>query len=317
MNVAICGAIIPENRRIRYQQYWDTNNAKSKAGKQGLAMIEEAIMNSQASAIGIPDVEPNHHNGNETPDSITISSAPKKRGRYSVPLPTGQPSIHVAMKNNNYQPGDIRRSNNARLEMAIADLFVCENFPDRAVESQRFRNVIKLARLTGTDFKCPGRAKISGPLLTINYENKHQQNKAALTKQALLFGLTILGDGATIGRTPLTNVLGLSADTPPTVVAIDDASDHMASGGKKNAEYMAQVFAERVELYDPDKLFTDLFLFDGAGNMQKAGRVLTEKYPRAYCLHGGEHVTSLFFSDIARLSEIKVCTRDCLFQSCL
>jgi hypothetical protein len=35
-------------------------------------------------------------------------------------------------------------------------------------------------------------------------------------------------------------------DTPPTVVAIADASDHMASGGKKNVEYMAKVFAERV-----------------------------------------------------------------------
>ena len=177
--------------------------------------------------------------------------------------------------------------------------------------------MIKLARLTGPDFKCPGRAKISGPLLTVNYENKHQQNKAALTKQALLFGLTILGNGATIDRTPLTNVLGLSADTPPKVVAIDDASDHMVSGGKKNAEYMAQVFAERVELYNPDKLFTNLFLFDGAGNMQKAGRVLTEKYPRAYCLHDGEHVTLLFFSDIAKLRKIKVCSRDCLFLSCI
>jgi len=34
-------------------------------------------------------------------------------------------------------------------------------------------------------------------------------------------------------------------------------------------------------------------------------------------LHGGEHATSLFFSDIGELSEINVCARDCLFPSCL
>ena len=69
---------------------------------------------------------------------------------------------------------------------------------------------------------------------------------------------------------------------------------------------MAQVFGERVEEYDADKMFIDLFLFDGAANMQKGGRILTAKYPRAYTCHGGEHVISLFFSDIAKLSQIKV-----------
>ncbi len=33
---------------------------------------------------------------------------------------------------------DIRKSNNAAMEMAIADFFHCENVPDQAVESSRF-----------------------------------------------------------------------------------------------------------------------------------------------------------------------------------
>ena len=101
---------------------------------------------------------------------------------------------------------------------------------------------------------------------------QHKENKAALTKQEALFGLTILGDSVTIGRTPLTNVLGLSADTPPTVIAINKALDHMGSVGNKDDEYIAQLFVEIVELYDPKKVFTDLFLFDGEGNMQKGER---------------------------------------------
>jgi hypothetical protein len=52
MNVAVCTAIIPKNCRLQYQQYWDTNNAKNKAEKQGLAMIEDVIMNIQATTIG-------------------------------------------------------------------------------------------------------------------------------------------------------------------------------------------------------------------------------------------------------------------------
>lgn len=105
---------------------------------------------------------------------------------------------------------------------------------------------------------------------------------------------------------PLCNVLALCADASPVLVAIYDCSGHMASGGKKDAAYIAGLYEEKVAEYDPLKIHTDLFFFDGAGNMQKGGEVLTAKYPRAYCLHGGEHVVSLFFSDISKLMPIKV-----------
>ena len=58
--------------------------------------------------------------------------------------------------------------------------------------------------------------------------------------------------------------------------------------------------------FDKEKKNTDIFFFDGASNVQKAGEVLVAKYPRAMVLHGGEHVVSLFFDDIARLAPIKV-----------
>ena len=128
-------------------------------------------------------------------------------------------------------------------------------------------------------------------------------------RQAATFGLTFLGDGATIKRMPLCNVLAMCGDNPPVLIAIHDCTGHMASGGKKDAEYIAGLFEEKVAEYDPKKVFTNLFFFDGAGNMQKGGEVLTAKYPRAYCFHGGEHVVSLFFSNISKLMPIKVCTR--------
>ncbi len=46
--------------------------------------------------------------------------------------------------------------------------------------------------------------------------------------------------------------------------------------------------------------------FDGAKNAQKAGDVITAAYPRAFSFYSGEHVLSLFFSDIARIAQIRV-----------
>ncbi len=52
--------------------------------------------------------------------------------------------------------------------------------------------------------------------------------------------------------------------------------------------------------------------FNGAKNVQKAGDVITAACPRAFSFHGGEHVLSLFFSDIARIGQIRV--RNFLYQ---
>jgi len=54
----------------------------------------------------------------------------------------------------------------------------------------------------------------------------------------------------------------------------------------------------------------DIFYFDGASNLQKAGRLLVATYPRASCLHGGEHISSLFFADLAKMPPIGMSERE-------
>ncbi len=44
---------------------------------------------------------------------------------------------------------EIRRSNDAQLERAIADFFYCENTANRVVESTRFKYMLKKAQLRG------------------------------------------------------------------------------------------------------------------------------------------------------------------------
>ena len=75
---------------------------------------------------------------------------------------------------------------------------------------------------------------------------------------------------------------------------------------EKDAHYIALLFETHLLVLDPQKTLVDLFFFDGASNVQKAGRLLSVKYPRAVCLHGSEHVVSLFFSDLANMRPFKV-----------
>ena len=59
--------------------------------------------------------------------------------------------------------------------------------------------------------------------------------------------------------------------------------------------------------YSRTKLYA--FFFDGASNVEKAGENLCATYPRAFCFHGGKHVLSLFFSDLAHFQPIKANVR--------
>ena len=229
-----------------------------------------------------------------------VSSSIKTAGH-----PSNQPSIKASVQNLTQKV--IRVSNNISLQMAIADFFHSENIPDHTAKSKRFAIMLRKARLFGDDFLIPDRNRIGGDLLDINYETCMNANKTMLLKEAPVFGLAWIGDGATIKRMPLVNVLAMCADVPPTVIAINDCTGHMSAGGKKDAPYIAEMFEDKVTEYDPDKTLTDIFFFDGTSNVQKAGRILTAKYPRSTSCHGGEHVLALFFEDLAKFPVVKVC----------
>ena len=80
----------------------------------------------------------------------------------------------------------------------------------------------------------------------------------------------------------------------------------MVEGGKKDAEYLAEVMEDEVKKYDTYKICTYEFYFHGAGIVQKSKRRLCALYPRTYVFHGGEHIISLFFNGVSRLTPIKV-----------
>ena len=89
-----------------------------------------------------------------------------------VPLPSMQQSIFASLLN-----VDIRRSNNATVEMAIADFFHSKNIADAVVELPRFARLVRMCRLIGDDFVLPNRKKNGGELLDLNYESTYKTNK--------------------------------------------------------------------------------------------------------------------------------------------
>jgi hypothetical protein len=123
-------------------------------------------------------------------------------------------------------------------------------------------------------------------------------------------GLSFLNNnGATIKKMPLINVLASSAAVPAVVLEIHDCTEHMTGGEGKDAPYtIADLFLEHFKTHDENKCLTDLVFFDGARNVQKAGKILKAKYPCVTSLHGAEHCISLFFTDIAKISAINVST---------
>ena len=92
---------------------------------------------------------------------------------------------------------------------------------------------------------------------------------------------------------------------PAAVLEIVNCTSHLQTGGKKDASYIAGLFLPHLNDLDPQKSLVDLLYFDGASNVQKAGSIIGAIYPRVTCLHGAEHVVSLFFSDISKISSIQ------------
>ena len=72
------------------------------------------------------------------------------------------------------------------------------------------------------------------------------------------------------------------------MISIQDCTNHMAEGGKKDASYIANMFEEKVMEYDSLKICTDVSYFDGASNVQKAGEMLMARFLCSFLLPRGQ-----------------------------
>jgi hypothetical protein len=206
-DIAVCKANIPEMYWARYWALFSAGQVRLESKKCSNAFVEEHVSSLQSSAVDnllqkkrggvvvsgssvLPSsTNPFSRNSGAASTCTTVSSFTEGR-KHSPFAFSSQRSIESSMKM------DIRQSNNATVEMAIADFFHCENIPDAVVESPRFVRLVRVCRLVGDDFVLPNQRRIGGDLLDINYTNVYQRNKEKLMKEAKVFGLAFMGDGA-------------------------------------------------------------------------------------------------------------------------
>ena len=141
--IAICRAAIPANYQQRYQNLWDKSSNKKAAIKRAGDTNEDNIVQRQQNAVRSREQSTSRSMGGASTSSTPRSTHNNTLGFAALPksnnnrggngsltnAPTNQPSINASITN--YSQMDIRKSNNAQLQMAIADLWHCEKLPGK------------------------------------------------------------------------------------------------------------------------------------------------------------------------------------------
>ena len=63
-----------------------------------------------------------------------------------------------------------------------------------------------------------------------------------IKKEAEIFGLWLLGDGATISRCPLLNILDPAENIPVPILKIINCQDYLADGNKEYWTFICNLF---------------------------------------------------------------------------
>ena len=82
---------------------------------------------------------------------------------------------------------------------------------------------------------------------------------------------------------------------------IVDFQGHLDDGNKKDGTFIFNLFFNHMKEIDPAKKLSDVVMFDGAPNVQLAGRPLKVHYPKLTVMRGVEHTISLFFYDVSNI----------------
>ncbi len=126
-------------------------------------------------------------------------------------------------------------ANETRLTVAIADMIHSLGLSFSLTDELLFQRVITLAKSVPTSYKTPTRQAVGGSLLQLNYNTRLEKSYASLQTNAEVYGLCLYGDGATVKKMPLINILASGAHLTTAVLEIADCTGHLAEGGTKDA----------------------------------------------------------------------------------
>ena len=122
-----------------------------------------------------------------------------------------------------------------------------------------------------------------------------------IKKEAEIFWFLSLGDGATIPRYQLLNILVFATNIPVAVLDIADCQGHLDDGNKKYGTFICNLFLNHILKIDASKNLTDIVMFDGYLNVQLEGRLFKVQHPKFKVMHCVEHTALLFFNYVSKI----------------
>jgi hypothetical protein len=295
-NIKKCSARIDEEHKKRYKDLFDSQQKKKKrtidvANEKDTA-LDEHLKEAGTSLMESWTRAPKQAKASVSASASTARSEPRTYHQRKIISDAVDPQ------------------HESQLTMAIADLIHSCGLPFTLASNHKFKKVLTLARNSSPKFLPPTRNRVAGELLELNYQVYMKKMKEDLLNDADVFGLTFFGDGATVKRMPLINILAAGVHNQSGVLEIVDCTAHVQAGGKKDAVYIANLFLPHLKTFETAKADTvDLVIFDGASNVQKAGDILAVHFPRLTVLHGAEHVVALFYQDLFEMPEFDVLKR--------
>ena len=98
-------------------------------------------------------------------------------------------------------------SNETRLTVAIANLIISEGLSFNLSQKPRFKKILELAITVSKCYQNPNRKLISKDILDVIHDQNMERNLSLIEKEYDIFGFLFIGDGATISRVSLLNIL--------------------------------------------------------------------------------------------------------------
>ena len=98
-------------------------------------------------------------------------------------------------------------SNETRITIAIADLIIYKGLSLNLSQKPMFNKALELARTVSKCYQPPNRNLISKDILDVIHGQNTKKNLSLTEKESDIFVLLFLGDGVTILRIPLLNIL--------------------------------------------------------------------------------------------------------------
>ena len=294
---------IPIEYRQRYDNLFIGNNAKADKRKASTTIEESDIVEQQEITVlnYSQSVSPKRKSSDEiivTSQNLPRTVQSKKVGNF-FKKPKNSIQSTIILSN----PGP---SGAALMDVCISDFILSNALPFSISECPKLKLMLQAAKTMPSTYITPHRRKIAGPLLDAHYNTNMKKINSQLQIDGKIFGLAIYGDGATIMTQPMINILASGVHNYSALLDIVDCTGHVSKGKKKSAPYIANLFLPHMKELDPKKEMIDLVTFDGASNVQLAGNILCVHYPRVTCIHGAEHVMSLFLGDVFKIEEFEL-----------